>query len=251
MIIETLLATTVALLLGGAAYLTWRQRETARKEADLNRKLAEIGESVDALAHDLGNLLQVLDFSVLKASEAEDEEERLKVLSDLGMAMGSAKAMLSALRMRTGAQKKPVGSVEGIVRLTASLLRRAGNRVEIDVGGDMRYDGPDVPVIRIIQNLLFNAVREASSVTHGRVKVEIQPDRLTIVNPVRDPADLDERIYLPGRSGVGSSGSGLAIAREAAEDLGWTISHEVVSDRAGQHRVRFHVNDRRRLPSAS
>jgi signal transduction histidine kinase len=133
--------------------------------------------------------------------------------------------------MRGGAARREgagVGSTEAVVRLAVALLRRKGANIRLRLEGDLSYSGPDVDAVRVVHNLLFNAVREIQRIGGGAsVRIELRASGLSIANPVRDEARLSEKMYTRGASGEGSTGLGLAITRESAARVGWCVRHEL------------------------
>ena len=227
----TLAAITFALfasLLGFAIWWVWQQRELARKQAEMNAELARLGQTVRSVAHDLDNLFAIV-LANLSSAESLPPHEMKEMLSDVERAATSASRLVRAMR---GAKAAPhgMGSTEPILRLVVALLQRDVSIV-VDVRGDMPFRGSDSDALRVIQNLLVNAMREAKTIPGSSIDVTLDRTELRITNEVRDPTFLTDHIYRPGVTGRGSSGLGLAIARDAAAAIGWSIRHEVSGGR--------------------
>ncbi len=235
--IEAQLVCAFGLVLGGSNYWAWKQRERAQREADRNAMLAAIGANVRGLAHDLADLLTVIEFHLSELTDTDDQTRR-EATETIERAVTSANTLLRALESSTS-DARGLGSVEGVVRLTAALLRSQGPPVHLSVDGDLRYDGPDIHAVRLVQNLMFNAVRE-TRIAGGEVTVHIDDHELSITNPIDDPEKLSDTIYREGVSHRGSTGLGLAVVRQSAEHLGWSLRHEV-SEREGRPVVTFVV----------
>ena len=119
-------------------------------------------------------------------------------------------------------------SVEGIVRLAIALLRSQKTPIHLEVTGVLHYGGADIDALRVVQNLLVNAVREAAR-AEGEVRVELADGVLRITNPVAH--GVPARLWEEGVSGASSTGLGLTIARDAARKIGWQLRHELDGSR--------------------
>jgi hypothetical protein len=120
--------------------------------------------------------------------------------------------------------------MEGITRLGVALMRSEAKGIELLVDGDFRYRGTDVDALRIVQNLLINAVREAQQVRLGKVTVRLDADSLRITNPIRKGLHLPASIWDPGVSLWGSTGVGLSVVRDTATRIGLAVSHDATED---------------------
>ncbi|MBI2898469.1 MAG: hypothetical protein HYY06_33265 [Deltaproteobacteria bacterium] len=227
MLIETLLFTLFGLLLGASIWWTWRQRQMAQKQAEMNEQLATLGKTVDGVAHDIAQLAGVLALS-LEAAKGEPPEEARRTYSDAEQAARAVRSLIDAVRRRPEQARSGPGSVDGILRMTVALMKRAKAPLAVPcIEGDLAFDGAEIDAIRVIQNLLSNAVREAEKIPGAIIDVVLRDGLLTVTNPVVDPSKLDDGIYEWGLSRSGSSGTGLAASRELAAKLGWTIRHVV------------------------
>ena len=226
MAVEWVLYVGFGLLVSAVAFWLWRQGLVARKQAEMDAELAELGRGVDGIAHDLSNLFAVVMTSLQVAGDAPDSFDA-EVLGDAEAAAGAATKLLAAMRRRAGQTVTGGGSAEGVVRLAAAMHRGRGVPLRLEVHGDLGYRGDDAQASRVVHNLLFNALREAEHIDGAVVRIDLEPGRLVMENPVRDPALLGEEIWRPGISHAGSSGQGLAIVRQAAEAVGWRVHHEL------------------------
>jgi signal transduction histidine kinase len=235
MLLSTIVFTLFALALGGAIWWTWRERETARKHAELaerqaatNAELAVLGERVKAVVHDVDNLFAILLSNLSSAGTLPPDELR-EVLSDVQRATSSASRMMRAIR---NAKVGPGGerSVEPIVQLVAALLGRGDVPIEVEHKGKLTYVGSEEDALRVVQNLAVNATREARSIDGARVRIVIDDGALLVTNPTRKPeALLGEQIYEDGVSAASSTGLGLGIVRKRAAAIGWGVRHTVRS----------------------
>jgi signal transduction histidine kinase len=226
--LEVALFTVFALLLGTVTWWSWKQRLQAEKQAATSAELAGLGREVRGIAHDLSNLLSSLEPNLRSAIESHELEPEM--LEDVERATSAAKSLVDVIRHKPRDATKPA-SVEGIARLVASLLKRQYPEIYVVAEGELFYLGTDGDALQVVQNLVLNAVREATAVGKGSVQIRIVDGGLRITNRVRSPSQLDGRIYDERVSHSGSSGLGLGIARAAAARIGWTLRHEVNGDR--------------------
>jgi len=218
-----------ALLLGFAIWWVWQQRELARKQAEMNAELARLGQTVRSVAHDLDNLFAIVLANLSSASSLPPGEMK-EMLSDVERAATSASRLVRTMR----GTKRPEGapaSTEPILRLVVALMQRSDVPILLEVTGDLEFRGSDADALRVLQNLLVNAVREAATTPDRTVAIHLASASLRITNAVRDPTFLTDHIYRRGVSGSGSSGMGLAIARETASEIGWSLRHEIAGGR--------------------
>jgi signal transduction histidine kinase len=221
---STLIFLGFSLILSAGIWWTWRQRELAQRQAEMNARLAELGKSLEGLAHDIAQLVNLLLVNMQMAWKHPDESS--PSLSQMERAAEALRKLVEALQHPETAQAEH-GSTEGVLRLVSGLFRGKGTILDLRIRGDMPFHGSHADAVRLIQNLLANAVHEASRFTGGHVQVELARDGLRISNPVREPSRLDESIYEPRVSHSSSTGFGLDISRRAARRLGWSLAHEV------------------------
>lgn len=217
--------------LGGVVWWVWtqrqqaeRQRQEAEERARMAQELARIGRSVQGIAHDISNLTTVVASSAAEFGSVSPQEIP-DMVRELSVAAASIRKLSDALH----GKKRPGGepsTVEGIARMEVALHRREGLTIYFTADGDFPFAGDDVDAVRVVQNLVANAAREATA-AGGEVRVRLSRAGLRVTNRVRDPSALDDRIYADGVSGSGSTGMGLANAVAAARRVGWRIRHEV------------------------
>ena len=226
--------TAAALLLVWITWWIWGQRQAAREQARREAELAKLTKTMHAISHDLGNLLSVMTVNLQSAQVGPraSEQELLELVDDVSRAASSATKLLEAVRGRqAAAEMGGTRSAEAVVRWAVAMVKRHYPLVGLAVHGDFEHRGSPDEAMRIVQNLLLNAVREATRSGSGTIDVSMDGGALRISNSVRDPATLDESIWEPGTSGEESSGLGLAIVRETAARIGWTVRHEVHGSR--------------------
>lgn len=131
-------------------------------------------------------------------------------------------------------------SVEARIRI--DRLRRSaehgGVHVQVTVDGDTRINADREACLRVVRNLVANAVEWSPVGSTVEVSMQGKPD--TVRLEVRDhgpgiPDNLKERVFKPFVSGARSQGRragyglGLAICRSAVEDHGGFIRHEAAA----------------------
>jgi signal transduction histidine kinase len=218
-----ILFSAFGLLLGGLAFWMWQQRQQAERQARMNEQLATMGREVRSIAHDMNQLFSVILPNLQVARDASPDELP-DVLRSIERAAETANTLLQALKGHARTDPKGRASAEGIVRLAIAMLRSQKTPIHLEIVGVLHYCGADIDALRVVQNLLFNAVREAAR-SEGEVHVELSDDMLRVTNPL-DRA-LPARLWEAGVSGGSSSGLGLSIARDAASKLGWRVRHEL------------------------
>lgn len=200
----------------------WRSRQTELLRAERNAELAQLSRTMEGIAHDLQNLMGLITGNLSSAPNLEAAALQ-QMIADVERAAWSASRLVEAARGAT-APVLSSRSVEGIVRLQVALFRREGVRMVLDVKGDFQYRGTDIDAQRVVQNVLANAAREAQRFEDGRVRVDLDREALRVTNPIERGLALPSSIWEHGVSFRGSSGTGLAVVREAASRIGLTVT---------------------------
>jgi len=231
----TIVLSAFALTSAWAIWWTWRRRfeaeqhaTRARLEADSNRELADAGRAASDLAHDLGNLVAILHLN-LQQLDWHSREMARETVQDVQNASIAMYQVFEQWRGGVGQLELPSSAL--FLQTLASLLGRTGLEVDLRIDSPLPYDGSDEDVVRVLENLLLNAGREAVRARDPRVAVEMTAKHIRISNRVFDAELLDERIDDCARDEEGTTGRGLSIARRAAARVGWRIVHTVVDDR--------------------
>jgi signal transduction histidine kinase len=225
------LLTVIGLLLVFVIWWIWTQRNAAREQARREAELAKLAKTMQAISHDLGNLLQIMTANLQSAPRTPDAE-LMQIVEEVEKAAVSATKLVEAVRGRqSAAPTHGTRSAEAAVRLATALLRHDNVPIQLVVTGDFDHHGTHEDALRIVQNLLINAARECKHLPNARVDVTLDGAALRISNPVRDPALLDDQIWESGTSHAESSGLGLPIVRETANRIGWSVRHLVEGDR--------------------
>jgi two-component system, OmpR family, sensor kinase len=215
--LTALSATLDRLLARIAASLRHEQRFSAEMAHELRTPLSGVrGEAELALRTAGGEpALREALAEVLRGTERM--EAVIETL--LSAARGDARAAHGSSGARAGAQRavetaRPLGTRSGVaVTLDAG---RAVNGVKVGAEEDV--------VVQALGPLLENAVRHARSA----VAVSVERERGDVLFRVRDdgagidPAEAGA-LFEPGRSGVGSAGLGLPLARRLARSCGGEV----------------------------
>jgi hypothetical protein len=230
-----IVVSTFALMSAWAIFWMWtrlyeaeQRAERARREADANRELAAAGRAAADLAHDLGNLVAILHLN-LQQLDWHGREAAREMVRDVQNATFAMYRMFEQWRGRAG--RLPLPSSALFLETLCSLLGRTGLDVRLHVVATMPYAGSDEDVVRVLENLLLSAGREAVRARDPQVEVEMTAEQLRIRARVREPELLDTRIHEEGTSYEGSTGRGLTIARQAASRIGWRIVHTLEGER--------------------
>lgn len=229
MLFQTLTFMFFGLLLGALVWRMWEQRELERERAERNAQLAELGTKVDDLAHDLRTHLSTIQLDLYVASTAPPEA-RERAMRQAQQVVDRAAALLRGVRRAAGNEPPASRSVEDIVRGGIEMARTHGADVRLDVRRPMTFEGQEGTALRVFNNLLTNAMTAARADGGSEIHVEID-GCIRVTNRITGPMPPGEAIYGRGVSGSGSSGVGLAIAREQAAELGWSVSHAVEDGR--------------------
>jgi two-component system heavy metal sensor histidine kinase CusS len=220
----------------------------------MNAMLARIRTGIEemrtftaSLAHELRSPLQNLigETEVMLLAERPAEayqrllRSNLEDLYDLSDAVDNIVAWC-----RTAEPDRPPLQAESFDLAEEAELRlgrerrtaqRAGVELVVDVEGDTRLDADREAVLRVVRNLVGNAL--AWSAPGTTVDVDFIGDERGVRVEVADrgpgvPEALGERIFEPFVSGPpregrrGGYGLGLAICRSVMRDHGGTLQHE-------------------------
>jgi len=210
----------------------YRRLQFASREAEDQRRLAQLGEAARTLAHEIKNPLTAaqMQTALLRRTTEKSEHRRIDVIDE----------ELKRIRVLTDQVreflKSGVGKPEALRVLP--LVRDLAERLSIPV----ELHGDDATVVRfdrerfqsVVGNLLRNA-READE-TGAPVRVEVHEQRSRVRLLVSDrgpgiPQAERDRVFDPFfTTKTHGSGVGLAVTRRFVEDAGGDIS---IEDRGG------------------
>ncbi|MBK8169437.1 MAG: HAMP domain-containing histidine kinase [Sandaracinaceae bacterium] len=207
------------------------QVRATRAEAEAAR-WRKIGEGSEGVAHDVANLLSAafFDLHTLGRHVQTDPQKAQSSVERVRRALRAVSELLNALRIDLDGHqddKQLQATTEGHVRLQVALYRSQIN-IELMISGDLDHGGKSLSAARVIQNLFHNAVREAK-IAGGEIAVSLSNTEFTIRNRIRKGAVINDSIYERGVTGgeTRSSGLGLSLCREHADQAGWRLFHRI------------------------
>ena len=183
-------------------------------------------------AHDIRNTLGTVAL-YLEALERPSRSDTVRMLSRSDALLKKATSMCSDLLREAGESGKNAPrrtfdvtrTVEEVVGLIAPIVP-AATTLSLMSSGPIYVTANPKDVFRILFNLIHNAVGVArTSATIRLIAVSLEEDGATVSIRIADdgpglPDHVREQLFRRGRSTTGSSGYGLAIARELAERNG-------------------------------
>lgn len=229
--------------------------------------MAEMRLFTAGLAHELRspltNLIGSTEVALLKPRRPEEYHELLREHLDELQELSEAVDNLVAYCRSSDPDRRDLRSErfdfasEARIRLH-SLERRAaaaGLSIDLSSAGVTEMEGDREDCLRVLKNLVANAIALAPQGSTIRVRIRGDDDEIRLV--VEDdgpgvPPDLAERIYEPfvsGRPRAGkraSYGLGLTICRRIVEEHGGRLWHENLEPRG----TRFVATFKRRSPGA-
>lgn len=230
----------------------------------LDALLARVADAILAeqrltseLAHELRTpLTAVLATADLVALRGDLDEELRTDIADIQSACRAMAATVTGLLDLARDRSGPVRAGSGLREVVTSVCAEVDpdGRVEARVGAGVDLALSHDLAVRALAPVVRNAVELAH---HVLVRTERDGDLVRVVveddGPGVAPEDADT-VFEPGRSGVGSSGLGLALARRVARSAGGDVVLDPVagdtggrtSGPAGPHGARFVVT----LPAA-
>ncbi|HEX5010431.1 MAG TPA: ATP-binding protein [Planctomycetota bacterium] len=241
---------------GGGARLAPEDAPEELREltAEINAMLARIEDGLHAmrtftasLAHELRSPLQNLigetEVALLASRSADDYVTLLRSnLDDLHELSDAVDNLVAFCR---SSEPQPRGAVrerfdllsEADLRLARErrTARRVGSELHLTGGGDTTLVADREDVLRVLRNLVGNALAWSPAGAAVDVRVEGAPAAVRLVVEDRGPgipAELSERIFEPFVSGRarrgerGGYGLGLTICRTAVSAHGGRLWHE-------------------------
>lgn len=217
------LAIALALLLvGGAAWLSWRTLTLARMRHEFTSSVSH------ELRTPLANIHLYAETLLLeRATQPADRRAALETITREARRLGDMVENLLASARMARAEERIERRPETLSRLVEEVLDAFRPMLESrKIRVDVDRLGPDVATVdgaavrRILVNLVDNAIRHGPDGQHLRVVVDHGESGVLLV--VEDegpgiPRDQWERVWLPyARGDNGGSGLGLAVVRYLA-----------------------------------
>jgi signal transduction histidine kinase len=213
------------------------REQLERKEEEIKRseRLAMLGETAAALAHEVRNPLGAITLfiSMLK-SDIEDRPQALELVEEIDKSIASLEHVVSNVlhfAKSNKLQRGPVNvhSVLREVHSHFSSLYEPASTIELSLVGNPFIVADDQALRQCLYNLITNALQVTSY--RGAVKIEAgeSSDGEAVTITVRDngPGIADEmiaRVFEPFASGrSGGTGLGLSIVKRIVEAHGGTI----------------------------
>ena len=213
-------------------------------------RLAELGQAVAKVGHDLRNILSTVQLLSERLSESDDPEVRRvapRLADSVDRAIQLCVDTLAPGRVRRPPPRRSRFALRPVVEdaaATAGVPARADIAWHDEIPEDLRPHADPDQLFRVLLNLLRNAVeampaggeiRVGAEQVDGGVRIEIADS-----GPGLPPA-VNERLFQPFVSGGSTTGSGLglAIARELVEAQGGGI--ELLSTGPGGTVFRLHL----------
>ncbi len=218
------------------------EAELARMQADLvsalssRARLAQLGEAVAKINHDLRNMLTSAQIASERLAESGDPHvtqalPRLERALDRAITLASD-VLTFGRSKEAEPEARPVGLREALEAAAEDAgLTRAGVKLTAGFDAAQRIHADPDQLHRILANLLRNAREAIEGAPRegeaGRVEVSLSRDGGVSVIQIADngpgvPAKALKRLFQPfvGSARRGGTGLGLAIARELAQGHG-------------------------------
>jgi CheY-like chemotaxis protein len=231
-----------------SAIFTKRLQDELRKTAaDLKRMEQSRKELIGMLGHDIRNLansvvafMQLVRMGQLEPGRKEFDELLRLSESNISELLRMVNALLDVYKMEEGKLEAMPQAIALSALAERSLAQVApeaiakGIQLESDLPGDVKVFVDDGLIVRVLTNLLANAVKHTPS--GGKVRIESARDRTlerSIVVRVHDTGPgiaaedaprIFDRFYQGAGRSRGGSGLGLAFCKLAVELHGGTIS---------------------------
>jgi signal transduction histidine kinase len=198
------------------------------------QRLAQLGEAVAKVSHDLRNILSTVQLLSDRLEESDDPAvkrlapklvrsvSRAVALSENTLAFGRADEPTPQL------QRFCVGDIIDDVVTQETLALESANQIQFQVTcnvDEVRADPEQL--YRVLQNLVRNA-RQAFGASHGQIDIVVGEDEANWTITIRDngpglPQKAVEHLFHPFSGGTKREGSGLGLA----------IAHELVVGHGG------------------
>lgn len=196
--------------------------------AELERANAELLEFAHMTAHDLREPLSTIGLlteTLACAAEAELDPAERRLLAGIAEGVDHMRATVdeALASVRDAAQRHASVDMAEVVDVARRAVgwRLESGPVALEVGAMPTVAGDRTQLVRLMQNLLANALEHVQGVARARVSVEAQPDGDRWLFRVRD-------------NGAGIDPSGRASRRKPGTGLGLAICRAIVERHGGR-----------------
>lgn len=182
------------------------ERIRIEKELQKNENIEALGTLSGGIAHDFNNLLTALlsGLSVLKLNY-NDYNNNKCIIDDMEQTVLRGKNITEKLLTysKGGAPIKETTTLDSLVKETTSyILSGKQTEYEIDIENNIfPVDIDRTQIIRVIQNLLINAVESMTTGTNGKIKIELK-NKLKSDNNGSDNKKFVELIITDSGTGI-------------------------------------------------
>lgn len=244
--------TEVAVAERALAAMQTELRAALRQKA----RLAELGEAVARIAHDLRNLLSTAQLLADRLDGASDPVSA-RIAPKLARSLDRAVALCqSTLRFGAAREAPPAPRTVEVAALAAEVADAVFADAEAETGGSgvwLEIDAPDDARVRAdpdhLHRVLTNLVRNARAAMEsagraGPVRIVARRAGAVVEIDVADcgpglPRKAVDNLFRPFRGGTGGEGAGLGLA--IARDLAALQGGALVLVESGPAGARFRV----------
>ncbi len=154
-----------------------RRAERAEREAAAARELAEVGAAAKELAHDVGNVLTVLQLS-LAALDADEPDVTRDTLRDAERASLDLYAIVE--RWQGLPERPPTRSSAELLGMLVRLFAETGVEIDLRIDSALPARGSDDDTMRVLVRVLFAATRDAIRAREPRLAIEMTNEALRV-----------------------------------------------------------------------
>lgn len=221
------------------------EREIQQNEQKLkcSMKMATLGQTASAIAHEIINFLTIIDLKAEKLTNAIESnhfdvkatQRAIETIRNTNKRMIKIVNGLAGYSRSSNLEAKSVTEVSKIIddALTLCAPRFKGSGVELKVRftNGLKFECRPVQITQVLLNLLNNAFDAVSAFSHAWISLEVEKNDSMIEFRVRDSEKISdpkliEKMMNPffTTKPVGKgTGLGLSISKEIAESHGGTL----------------------------
>lgn len=206
--------------------------------AQKNAALAQLGQLISSINHEVKNILQPMRYQVGKMARAAQQDTEIKKSVEVVLNRANAlDKLLENLKdlsrpIELAKRKIPVGSLIQSAMMDIKELPAAGQmEFSFAVPDDLAWDADGYWIKRVLYNLLRNAVEATAGSALARISVAAHAANAMVELSIEDSgcgisADSMRNLFQPFYSTKGEAGTGLglSICRRIIELHGGEIS---------------------------